>query len=98
MFSEHFSAFLHHEMVIHRRFHGGIIYCFLLLQKITSSVELRDTAPSDIVKITYFSSCLGKTTERTNICSGLKVGSQVQTLNSIDPGHCIVHVESFSLV
>ena len=45
-------------------------------EKITSHVELKDNATNN-VKISYFSSCVDKKREETNICKGLKVGSTV---------------------
>lgn len=45
-------------------------------EKITSAIELKDNATSN-VKISYFSSCVGSKREETNICKGLKVGSTV---------------------
>ncbi|XP_055344512.1 integrin beta-PS-like [Paramacrobiotus metropolitanus] len=46
---------------------------------ITSTVELKDNAPSDLVKVSYFSSCMGSgERKRTNVCSGLRVGSEVR--------------------
>jgi protocadherin alpha len=50
----------------------------LLLQAITSSIEMKDNATGS-VKVTYFSSCVGDGPVRqTNKCSGLRVGSRVQ--------------------
>ena len=43
------------------------------LQKITSTVEMKDSS-SDAVQIVYYSSCLsGKELTQTNKCEGLKV-------------------------
>ncbi|OQV13505.1 Integrin beta-PS [Hypsibius exemplaris] len=56
--------------------------------KISSSIELKDNAPTDIVKITYFSKCLGSKTERTNICPGLKVGSEIQWELNVEVDKC----------
>lgn len=42
-------------------------------QKITSTVEMKDTS-SDSVQVVYYSSCLnGKELAQTNKCDGLKV-------------------------
>ncbi|KAI1307715.1 Integrin beta-PS [Halotydeus destructor] len=46
-------------------------------EKITSSIELKDNATMNNVKISYYSSCVGQKREETNICSGLKVGTTV---------------------
>lgn len=45
-------------------------------KKITSTIELKDNATSN-VQITYTSSCLNGTKQTTNICSGLRVGDHV---------------------
>ncbi|XP_064455192.1 integrin beta-PS-like [Ornithodoros turicata] len=45
--------------------------------KIRSEVELKDTAP-DFLRVSYKSRCLGKTVGLTNVCSGVKVGDQVE--------------------
>lgn len=45
-------------------------------KKITSTIELKDNATSD-VSITYTSSCLSARKEQTNVCKGLRVGDQV---------------------
>jgi integrin beta 1 len=47
-----------------------------MFQKITSSVEMKDTA-SGSVKVTYWSKCLGDTRMQTSKCDGLKVGDVV---------------------
>lgn len=44
--------------------------------KITSSVELKDNATSNI-RVSYYSTCMGVKREETSICKGLKVGSTV---------------------
>jgi protocadherin alpha len=45
-------------------------------EKITSTVELKDNATSN-VKMTYYSSCVGLKREERHICEGLKTGSTV---------------------
>lgn len=51
----------------------SLIFFFFCFQKITSSVEMKDTASSS-VKVTYYSSCLGDgPPKQTNKCTGLKV-------------------------
>ena len=50
--------------------------CFVL-QKISSSIEVKDNA-TGVVKVTYYSSCLGNgPSVQTNKCDGLKVGTVV---------------------
>lgn len=44
--------------------------------KITSAVELKDNATSNI-RINYYSACTGTKREETNICKGLRVGTTV---------------------
>ena len=49
----------------------------LFLQKISSSIEVKDNA-TGVVKVTYYSSCLGNgPSVQTNKCDGLKVGTVV---------------------
>jgi integrin beta 1 len=49
----------------------------LVLQKISSSIEVKDNA-TGVVKVTYYSSCLGNgPAVQTNKCDGLKVGTVV---------------------
>ncbi|CAM1327219.1 ITGB1 (predicted) [Pycnogonum litorale] len=55
--------------------------------KITSHVIMKDTAP-DYVKISYFSKCLGDLKEATNICKGLKVGTEVEFEAQIEVLEC----------
>ena len=45
-------------------------------KKITSAIELKDNATSDVT-ITYTSSCLDGRKEQTNVCRGLRVGDSV---------------------
>ncbi|GAV06686.1 hypothetical protein RvY_16633 [Ramazzottius varieornatus] len=56
--------------------------------KISSSVELKDNAPSEIVKITYFAKCPGKEMERTSVCHGVKVGNEIQWQLNIEVDKC----------
>lgn len=44
--------------------------------KITSAIEMKDNAGSD-VQVTYYSSCLGGPKQKTSMCKGLKVGNNV---------------------
>lgn len=55
--------------------------------KITSAVELKDNATSDI-RIRYFSSCLGTKREETNVCKGLRVGTTVEFEAEIEIVNC----------
>ncbi|XP_050434816.1 integrin beta-PS isoform X2 [Adelges cooleyi] len=57
--------------------------------KISSSVEMRDTA-SSAVKVTYYSSCLDKSGQlkQTNKCDGLKVGTVVKFQAEIEVTAC----------
>ncbi|KAL0268505.1 UNVERIFIED_CONTAM: hypothetical protein PYX00_010424 [Menopon gallinae] len=56
--------------------------------KISSSVEMRDTA-SKAVKVTYYSSCLGGgPPKQTNKCDGLKVGTVVNFSAEIEVTAC----------
>ncbi|XP_052750647.1 integrin beta-PS [Galleria mellonella] len=56
--------------------------------KITSTVEMKDTA-SDALQITYYSSCLGgKEVVQTNKCDGLKVGDVVKFTAEITLKEC----------
>lgn len=70
---------------------------FLYLQKISSSVEMKDNATGD-VKITYFSSCLGGPEIKTNKCSGLKVGSTVTFTAQITVTKCPAKEENWNQV
>ena len=56
-------------------------------KKITSAVELKDNATSN-VKISYFSSCLGQNKVETNICKGLRVGDTVTFEANIEITSC----------
>jgi len=60
-----------------------------VLQKISSSVEMRDTA-SSAIKVTYYSSCLDKSGQlkQTNKCDGLKVGTVVNFQAEIEVTSC----------
>lgn len=57
--------------------------------KISSSVEMRDTA-SSAIKVTYYSSCLDKdgVLKQTNKCDGLKVGTVVNFQAEIEVTSC----------
>ncbi|KAG1654968.1 Integrin beta-PS [Nymphon striatum] len=55
--------------------------------KITSSVQIKDNAPS-MIKITYYSKCTGDTRYKTNHCKGLKVGTTVQFEAEIELLYC----------
>eukprot|EP00102_Acyrthosiphon_pisum_P022565 XP_016659775.1 PREDICTED: integrin beta-PS-like [Acyrthosiphon pisum] len=57
--------------------------------KISSSVEMRDTA-SSAIKVTYHSSCLDKdgVLKQTNKCDGLKVGTVVNFQAEIEVTSC----------
>ncbi|KAI5633054.1 integrin beta chain VWA domain-containing protein [Phthorimaea operculella] len=57
--------------------------------KITSTVEMKDTA-SDAVQIVYYSSCLGPKDDiqQTNKCDGLKVGDVVEFTAEITLKEC----------
>lgn len=55
--------------------------------KITSGVEMKDNATGN-VKITYYSKCLGNQVEKTNICKGLKVGTNVTFEAKIEVTSC----------
>ncbi|KAK6631132.1 hypothetical protein RUM43_014228 [Polyplax serrata] len=56
--------------------------------KISSSVEMKDTA-SSAVKVTYYSSCLGGgPPKQTNKCDGLKVGTVVNFSAEIEVASC----------
>ncbi|XP_055355464.1 integrin beta-PS-like [Paramacrobiotus metropolitanus] len=49
--------------------------------KITESVQLEDNAPSEFVKLTYYSSCMkaaGAPRDKTKECKGLRIGSEVE--------------------
>lgn len=68
----------------------GFIYVFstdqniVTLQKISSSVEMKDNATS-AVKVTYYSSCLEDgPLKQTNKCDGLKVGTLVKFAADIE--------------
>lgn len=64
----------------------------LALQKITSSIEMKDTA-TGAVKVTYYSSCLGNgPMVQTNKCDGLKVGTIVNFTAKIE----VIRIESLS--
>ncbi|XP_021948062.1 integrin beta-PS isoform X1 [Folsomia candida] len=57
-------------------------------QKITSSVELKDTA-SAFIKVSYFSNCVDPPTwVETNKCSGLRVGDVVNFKVKIEVTEC----------
>lgn len=56
-------------------------------EKITSGVEMKDDASSDI-KVTYFSSCLDGKKEKRNTCKGLKVGTTVTFEAHIEVSAC----------
>ncbi|KAL4702519.1 hypothetical protein ACJJTC_001404 [Scirpophaga incertulas] len=56
--------------------------------KITSTVEMKDTS-SDAIQIMYYSSCLGgKEAIQTNKCNGLKVGDVVEFTAEITLKEC----------
>jgi len=55
--------------------------------KITSSIEVKDNA-TGVVKVTYFSSCLGGPLVQTNKCDGLKVGTVVDFMARIELTGC----------
>ncbi|XP_023220338.1 integrin beta-PS-like [Centruroides sculpturatus] len=55
--------------------------------KITSGVEMKDNATGN-VKITYHSKCLGTKREKTNSCTGLKVGTSVTFEAEIEVTSC----------
>lgn len=54
---------------------------------LTSGVEMRDNATSD-VKITYYSTCLDGKREKRNVCKGLKVGTNVTFEAHIEVKSC----------
>uniref|UniRef100_A0A146KXD2 Integrin beta n=1 Tax=Lygus hesperus TaxID=30085 RepID=A0A146KXD2_LYGHE len=58
--------------------------------RITSSVELKDTASSKHVKITYYSNCLDPkgNLQQTSKCDGLKVDSEVRFLAEVEVKTC----------
>ncbi|XP_042911123.2 integrin beta-PS [Parasteatoda tepidariorum] len=55
--------------------------------KITSAVEIKDNAGSNI-QVNYYSTCLGTKRENTNICKGLKVGTNVTFEANIEVTKC----------
>lgn len=67
----------------------NLIYLIIILQKISSSIEMKDTASSDI-KVTYYSKCLDTDGElkQTNKCDGLKVGTLVNFEAKIEVTAC----------
>lgn len=70
----------------------------MYLQKISSSVEMKDNATGD-VKITYYSSCLTNGPEiKTNKCSGLKVGDKVTFTAQITVTKCPAKEENWNQV
>jgi len=58
-------------------------------QLITSSLELKDTAPPG-VKIRYYTSCLARLLQENNKCDGLRVGSTINFTVSVEITHCPV--------
>eukprot|EP00096_Caligus_rogercresseyi_P012190 TRINITY_DN5033_c0_g1_i1.p1 TRINITY_DN5033_c0_g1~~TRINITY_DN5033_c0_g1_i1.p1 ORF type:complete len:836 (+),score=305.25 TRINITY_DN5033_c0_g1_i1:51-2558(+) len=57
-------------------------------QAITSTIEIKDNS-SSVVKVTYFSSCVGDgPIKQTNKCSGLRVGSRVSFTAKIEVIKC----------
>ena len=52
-------------------------------QLITSSLELKDTAPPG-VKIRYYTSCLARLLQENNKCDGLRVGSTINFTVSVE--------------
>uniref|UniRef100_A0A0K8T298 Integrin beta n=2 Tax=Lygus hesperus TaxID=30085 RepID=A0A0K8T298_LYGHE len=60
--------------------------------RITSSVELKDTASSKHVKITYYSNCLDPkgNLQQTSKCDGLKVDSEVRFLAEVEVKHVLL--------
>ncbi|XP_023220339.1 integrin beta-PS-like [Centruroides sculpturatus] len=55
--------------------------------KIRSSVKIRDDS-ADPIKITYFSSCLGKTKKQTDSCENIPVGGSVTFVARIELTSC----------
>ena len=61
----------------------------MVLQKISSSVEMKDNATTDTVKVTYYSSCKGGGPMLpTNKCDGLKVGDIVKFEAEVEVTSC----------
>ncbi|CAN7996939.1 unnamed protein product, partial [Ixodes pacificus] len=56
--------------------------------KISSKVEIKDNVTSSNIQITYWSTCLGDKKEKTNVCKGLKVGTNVTFEASIEVKSC----------
>ncbi|XP_069683530.1 integrin beta-PS isoform X2 [Periplaneta americana] len=57
--------------------------------KISSSVEMKDNATSDSVKVTYYSACKGGgPAVQTNKCDGLKVGDVVNFEAEVEVTNC----------
>ena len=59
-----------------------------LPQKITSKVELKDTAPENIT-IEYTSYCNGTVTPGSAICEGLQLGDTVNFSLAITAQNCL---------
>ncbi|XP_021913854.1 integrin beta-PS isoform X1 [Zootermopsis nevadensis] len=57
--------------------------------KISSSVEMKDNATTDAVKVTYYSACKGSGPAiQTNKCDGLKVGDVVKFEAEVEVTNC----------
>jgi len=57
--------------------------------KITSSVEMKDNATTDAVRVTYYSACKGSgPAVQTNKCDGLKVGDVVKFEAEVEVTNC----------
>lgn len=56
-------------------------------EQITSEVELKDNASSNVI-VTYYSKCLGNKLEKTNVCKGLKIGTNVEFSAEIEVKSC----------
>lgn len=68
------------------------------LQKITSTVEMKDSS-SDAVQIVYYSSCLGgKELVQTNKCEGLKVNKLLHVkMHSNYRKLCVICFRGFAI-
>ncbi|XP_064455980.1 integrin beta-PS-like [Ornithodoros turicata] len=56
--------------------------------KISSKIEMKDNIANNYIQITYSSKCLSDKLEKTNICTGLKVGDNVTFEASIEIKSC----------
>lgn len=58
-------------------------------RKITSTIELKDTAPPELFRLDYFTSCLtDDAPTRTSKCAGIRLGQQVQWTVNITVRRC----------